>query len=361
MIGKIYNYIKGKQEIVYRFYENSHFMSSGTYVFDESIKYIRIVDDDTKKHSSEILHQNRYRNVSSKICVFLLKKLLFRKSITIQKEKNELSNFSGTVFLPVGSANGYSDKKIFDFETERVLTIFSDKKDYNNHLSHYAYFKNYFPLPEIVWTKSKDLLLIEELIFLKPYNQWCKEDFLFVMRDIFNRYHNYFIDCYRKGNYVLSSPNQLFVSLSNGFEMDFIKKSIHNELLDLKFPCIKLHGDLWTANTLLDKHESNKVMYIDWEYSNEFLFFYDFFNVMWLEVYMYDNDFYIKRYFEGEYDVEFSNVFSIFDLTYHPEYRLTYFYIFFLNFMKERFKTMSGENQQIYYHQYRNLIEKLFI
>ncbi len=49
-----------------------------------------------------------------------------------------------------------------------------------------------------------------------------------------------------------------------------IVTEIDRALFDVKFPFLKLHGDLWTDNLLLG---SEGLWYIDWDESAEYIFF----------------------------------------------------------------------------------------
>jgi len=109
-------------------------------------------------------------------------------------------------------------------------------------------------------------------------------------------------------------------------------QSIPKSLQEMKFPKVKLHGDLWTANIIVDKQD---IWYIDWNESDDYLFFYDFFKMMWKEAYVHGEHGYLDTYLARDWDADFTKIFKLFNLNFETEHRLAYFYLFFLNFLLE--------------------------
>ncbi len=99
--------------------------------------------------------------------------------------------------------------------------------------------------------------------------------------------------------------------------------------MNFKFPFLELHGDLWTSNILIDEHHNEDIYYIDWEHSKEYIMFYDFYCLIWNDVYHKQDNTYFNKYMLGEYDQYFNNVFQIFDIEFEARYRAEYFSIFF--------------------------------
>jgi hypothetical protein len=358
MIRKLYRYIKRKKEIINGFKQNAKYMSSGQYVLDDSIKYITRNDDITKKRAYKIL-QTSYYPALIRFIVYILRNTLFRKKFTIHEQDNQINDFLGTVYRPIRSSTGYSDSKIFDFAGNQVLSIFTEEKDHRSVIERYEYFNIYFPMPAVLWSNKEHLLIMEELIGFQPTNTWVKEDYLYVMEEIFSRYFAYFIVCKTKGIAALYSPSDLLDTLSEHHKINVIRSKISLELVDLIMPYVKLHGDLWTANILLEKTDKHQIKYIDWEYSNEFIFFYDLFHLMWLEVYVNNNSIYIEKYANGEYDHYFKKMFTLFNIPYKEELRLDYFSIYFLNFYQERLVQLHEVDKKNYINQFIRLLEKL--
>ncbi|KQL54041.1 hypothetical protein AN964_11390 [Heyndrickxia shackletonii] len=355
MFKRFYLFIKRKKDIMHSFNRNLAYMSAGTYAYDNSIKYIMRCDRYTIDKANEIFQKNYYQ-LLIRFVILLLRKMVFNQKIRISEFHNKTDNFSGCVYRPVRSITGYNDSRIFDFHHNKVLTIFATKDDFHSVLNNNEYFKDYFPLPKILWIDETNLLIMEELIQFQQYSNWQSKDYLYIIQEIFNRYLDYFNDCKQKGNISYKSPESFLWEGSESHEIKSILNEIHPILLNMNYPCLKLHGDLWTANIMLIKKATNQICMIDWEYANVYLFFYDFFNLMWLEVYVNNNEFYIYHYMDGEMDTYFEKVFALFDLTFHKEYRLDYLYIFFLNFYKERVLSLHKSERHKFINRFKKTI-----
>jgi len=358
MIWKVIDYIKRKKEIFKNFDSNTKYMLSGTYILDESIKYMTRDDEDTKKRAYKML-QADYYPFFIRVIIYFLRRTLFRKKIIIPEQELPLSGFSGNVLRPVRSSNGYSDSKIFDLKHNKVLSIFTDRKEYSTVVQTYDYFNRHFPMPNILWTNDDQLLIMEELVLFQPKNTWEEEDYEWVISDLFKRYYVYFNESKIKGNFTYKSPTELLNPLLGDSEIQLIKSNIHPELIDMKIPYLKLHGDLWTSNTLLLKEEKTQIKYIDWEYSKDFWFFYDLFNMMWLEYYVNNNFIYVKRYITGDYDEDFKKIFSLFHLHFQPKFKLDYLNLFFLNFFEERLANLNEVDKKESLNKYKGLLQKV--
>lgn len=342
------------------FKDNARYFSPGKYIFNDTINILLKNDDYTKTRMKELLQINYYYNSIYRWIAWTFKRIFYRKGITVSDGHKRLKGFTGTVYLPVGSTKGYSDKRIFDFTNHKVLTILTNKNDYQKVIGNYNYFKEYFPIPTILWTNDEQLLIMEELVIYQPINNWVEDDFSYVMRETFKRYHEYFTFCKTMGMYTFQTPSELFNSLPEDSQIDGIKNKINSELLELNVPFLKLHGDLWTSNIFLIKGgEEKQLKYIDWEWSSEFIFFYDVFMMMWNEVVIRNNYLYIEEYVQGEFDDYFSGIFSKFDLDFLPQYRLDYLNIFFINVYKEKMLHLDKKDKRIIFDQYKRLLEKI--
>ncbi|MGX6446052.1 hypothetical protein ACWM35_22850 [Neobacillus sp. K501] len=357
MKRKMTNYLKNKREVIKSFNANAKYMCSGDYVLDESIMYITKNDYYIKNRAKKIL-QTDYYPISIRLFIFLLRQTLFRKNIYIPEQDVHLEQFSGTIYRPIRSSNGYNDSKIFDLSHNKVLSIFSTEQAYRSVIEIYDFFKEYFPMPVILLKNDKRLLVMEELVHFQPVHTWMKEDYLYVMNDVFKR-HFYYLKSYSNSIDLYRTPEAIVNSLENHHEIRYISDQIHPDLLPLNFPYIKLHGDLWTSNCLLIKGDNHQIKYIDWEYSNTLIFFYDIFTMMWLEVYMNNNDIYIAKYLKGEYDDVFNNLFSFFDMKFEEKLRLDYLNIYLLNFFYERLIHFDPEAKLAYLYQYKKLLDRM--
>ncbi|WML59307.1 hypothetical protein [Neobacillus sp. PS2-9] len=358
MFKKIYLFLKRKREILKGFQRNTKYMCAGIYVYDDSLKYITRNDSYTKNRALQIF-QNNYYQAAIKVFIFLLRKTFFRKKVEIVEPAEQKNEFSGSVYRPVRSSNGYNDSKIFDLSRNQVLSIFSNKQEYQSVLSIYQSFKKFFPMPAILQADAEQLIIMEELVNFEQNHTWIEEDYLFVMEDVFERNINYFKACVENGIQSSSSPTDLISQIKMNAVIEPIRNKINPELLDVKFPCVKLHGDLWTSNTLLVKEGKSHICYIDWEYSREYIFFYDLFNMMWLEVYVNNNHLYIHKYIKGEYNNYFYKLFSLFNLSFDEKLKLDYIIIYFLNFFTERGIHLGTVEQVDILDKFKRMLDRL--
>lgn len=356
MISKIYYYFKDKKEIIEEFNIYSRYMSYGSYVFDNTINYIMLDEHYTRKRSTQIL-RNIYINKKTRgSFVFLLKKLRYKNKFTIPEQTQAINDFRGTVYYSTRSC-----KKIFDLSSNKVLSIFLNKKDYKSFLDSNQYFKEHFPLPKILYNNDEELSIIEELIVFQPNRLWMKEDYLYVIEDIFKRYITYAEACKENVKYCFISPTDYMkiFEINDDKYISEIRSKIPKDLLSIHLPALRLHGDLWTTNILVQKSDRYSIHYIDWEFSQDLLFFYDFFNLMWVEVYNHNNYLYIDNYVNGMYDHYFNELFLIYNLKYEPKFRMEYFHVFFLQFYLVRLINLQGKDKNKYFRQYRKLSRKI--
>jgi hypothetical protein len=358
MFRKIYLFLKRKREIIQGFQRNTKYMCAGIYVYDDSLKYITRNDSYTKNRALQIF-QNNYYQATIKFFIYLLRKTLFRKKVEIVEPAEQKNEFFGSVYRPVRSSNGYTDSKIFDLSRNQVLSIFSNKQEYQSVLSIYQSFSKFFPMPAILQTDAEQLIIMEELVNFEQNHTWIEADYLFVMEDVFERNINYFKACVEKEIQSSSSPTDLISQIKMNAVIEPIRNKINPELLDVKFPCVKLHGDLWTSNTLLVKEGKSHICYIDWEYSREYIFFYDLFNMMWLEVYVNNNHLYIHKYANGDYDSYFKEIYHLFNLEFNDKLKMDYFMLYFLNLFKERIVHLGKVDQIDFINQFNRLLENI--
>jgi len=356
MVSKVYQFLKRKKEMLNGFYQNTKYMCAGNYVYDDSIKFIILDDHYTKRIANKIFQNNYYQSMV-RFSIFMLRRLIFKAKVTIPEQTLQLTDFTGTVYRPIRSSSGYKDCKIFDFTNNQVLSIFSNKEDYQLVIDKYEYFNVHFPMPAILWKDDGQQLIMEELVNFRQNDTWVKEDYLYIIKDIFERSFDYFQGCAEKEISTFISPNDLYLSSSRNSELSFIMNHIDSSLIHLKIPCVMLHGDLWTANTLLMK-DRNQVCYIDWEYSKEYFFFYDLFTLMWLEVYVNNNYCYLLSYLNGDYDLNFMKLFSLLNLSFETRFRLDYFHIFFLHFYHSRIDQLDKTSRILIGKQYKRMFEK---
>lgn len=330
----------------------SPFMKQGAYTYDGANRML--IHNQAPPVLEDFFFQREYRGIMT---IFIkLKRFVLRKKVVIKHSRTELTIFEGDLLLPVGSLNGYQDYKVFDTVNNKVMTIYPDQI-YLNRVKHYAEtFGVYFPMPEIYQINEEKYYLIERLISYHKHYLWTEEDYDHVLEKVLSFYETYF-NSVRKTGYqtmrfcdkIINIPNLLIER-----ELSFICK----ELLELPFPEIALHGDLWTANVLYEKAEG-QIYFIDWEFSGEKPFFYDFFNLIWLEVYLKNNHYFIKKYLLGNYDTALERMFAIFGIKYDKEKKIAYILLYFIQFCHDRLRYFSAEDRNRYFRKFESMIESM--
>lgn len=356
MIAKALEYIRGKKYISKKLQENSEYLVPGEYVYDDTLTYIYL---ENKYHQKEIydVFGRSLINPFYRIILWFIKKGMFNKKIVMSHSGNNKQNLLGEVcFLGIYKIN---DVKVFDFQNNKVLTIFSDENKYKNTIDNYAFFKDFLPTPKIIDFDSKDLIIIEALIEAKSSDRWSKEETNFVMEDIFKRYLNYFYLAKEKGDYILENPIVYLEGIvEEDLVRDYLSENISDELLNGSFPCLKLHGDLWARNILVSTLNNHEIKYIDFEFSDDYILFYDFFWFIYDQAINYENSTLLDKYVTGEFDSYFKKIFHLFDISFHSECRKDYFNIFFANLYFKKWNKLSGKSRSRQFKKYKELMSR---
>lgn len=217
-----------------------------------------------------------------------------------------------------------NDIRIFDFVQNKILVLLSNEDKFWMLYNNYKKFSRYFLIPRIQFD-TVGLKYTEEYLDFKPFELWNKKEKGGVLWNIFTIYKKYYRDINKKYKINNSTTEQLFfefeknvkhkklVSLVN----DILSRAIDNVNY---WPLMTQHGDLGYYNILL---YNEKCYFIDWEDSDQYIFYYDIFN------YFYTSK-NIGYYFEGLIDDELDVLFSIFNLDYNRNNKLYYFIIFLM-------------------------------
>ena len=342
VVTSFINFYKSKKRIVKSFEEYKKHMLPGQYCFGQNFKYINLYNEEATKKAADMFDRKHLlvHNTRNNYLKEMIKKtiiLFLSRELTV-KYNGDISEFQGQIFLPCGIHKGF---KIFDLINKKVLLTFAAKEEYEKIILDYNYFKDYFPQPRIIKTCDNSFKIIEEFIAFKPYYEWNKIDFTNIVNDVFNKTMNYFKDILDQENYFLKSPAELMENM-NKVEplLENIKNGIREEVRKTKFPYIKLHGDLWTSNLLINENDGS-LKYIDFEHSDDFVFFYDIFLLIWTDFYLNKNNIFVNELMCGNYDFYFESIFSLFKMEFKKEYRLDYINIFFLEYYKARWLSAS--------------------
>lgn len=328
---KLNQYVQEKKAKIKKVRQLENYLDRGTYEFDNEL---RVLFNTTENNSLILDSSFDTHKFDPKWSPQL------HKALEIENDKHKL--FRGNIMW--FCSNG--DIKVFS-KTETMI-ICNNKENYLNKVENYAYFSRFFKLPDLIYQDDDKYQLIEKYI---DFQRKSNQDTPFILKSIYDDYTNYFSTIKRESRLAYHSLNDLLKTSSNAIDVDHFKHVIDNidtQLFEIEYPVIKLHGDLWTANILLEKEkdEPSRIWYIDWDESGDYIFFYDFFKFMWNELDVNGHSEYYERYLNGEFDNHFKKVFDIFQLEFHPGFKKDYFCMFILNLLLSDSGNMPYELKQ---------------
>ncbi len=275
----------------------------------------------------------------------LVKNLAVNKPLSLEIEPVQDQKFAGNRLW--FCSNG--DLKIFS--DTQVLSVCSSRENYGQKIAAYDYFSQFFRLPKLLARDDAQQQLLEERI---TFADQTVVDACGLLATIYTDYINYFrqaeVKWYTLAGLLATSANRVYRA-----EFEQLIAEIPAELLAAEWPYLKLHGDLWTENLLLEK-DSQQLYYIDWDESGEYLFFYDFFKLMWNELDVHQNYSYYENYLAGRFDAQLAAVFDLFQLEFQPAAKKAYFYLFFLNFLLDETGSMSYEVRRFEWKDFREKV-----
>lgn len=167
----------------------------------------------------------------------------------------------------------------------------------------------------------------EKLIYGKPRKEWQLSDVPGIYFSIVDSYLEYFntdIDIY-KAPY---DRTDILRILNPKYEILKIYQGLLLEIGDCNYPYIYMHGDMHFGNIIYDGH----VWYIDFECAREEIFFYDLFNVLYVEYVDCQNSMLLDMYFAGNTQMinKFKRAFMLFDTNFSLDNRKIYFKTYLL-------------------------------
>lgn len=345
MFKNILKSIENKKDVINK---NSIYLINGKFLLDNSLGYAYLDNVYNRDLISRYFKNDPLKRHNLKTTV-LNKVFLSNGMYITNSHNNEAPNFKGSLYR---FSRGNHNDKVFDLHNNKVLHIFLDKQGYENKLDDYKIFSKYFRIPKILWSDGKSLLIED---FINYSSSWTKTDLCSIIDDIFQCYLQFFMEYSNKNEYKLLKVRELIDKIEYCNYKKLFQKNISRELLEFEFPILKIHGDLRRANILLER-DTKKIYYIDWELSEQFIFFYDFFFLMYHEAIYSSNYFIIENYFKGCYDNYLFKMFTLFGLEYKETYKLEYLNIFLLESFIKRRKSKDVIRKK--YRNYKKLINK---
>ncbi len=243
--------------------------------------------------------------------------------------ENGSKSFRGTEIITSSSLTEY---KIFDFEQQKVLTIYHSLEKLKRIQENKIKFRDLFPMPITIIINEDKLYTIEELI---PHQEFTSnESFLFLLNKI---------SLVVKTKYIKTAPNTGEYKKARDL---FAKRFGKSKLLDSSIGEIRCitHGDLWSSNVIYD----GKTYYVtDFERAGERYFLFDIFTFMFTEWLLKEDSQLLDSYFSGDYDKQLKNIFQYVNVYYNEENKQEYFLAFIVSITYERWQEYYGIDQRI--------------
>lgn len=125
-----------------------------------------------------------------------------------------------------------------------------------------------------------------------------------------------------------------------------------------KWPRIKCHGDTKFDNILLEK---NNFYIIDWEFYGDYIFYYDFMNLIINEALDEDNYVYLNRFLNDDFDDILRKLFNAVGITYKADKKKCYIVLYLM----ERVTKVDSklytdiDDLNFVYSRYKEILQKL--
>lgn len=244
----------------------------------------------------------------------------------IKIKNNSCNTFHGSLVMVTKN----NDLKIFDFVNNRVINFIKDTSKYMKIKNSYNIFNRYFDIPIISFC-DQEISYFEKYIEFKPYNNWSEEEKDNAFKVIFDNYKDYFINC-GEVDFDRVSLKSILDDFKNSINHRELVGKIYeymtsNNYITEQLTKVILHGDINFYNIL---YSNSKYIFIDWEYSDKHVFFYDFFNLIFVECAYQNNASYLRNFFNGTYDKYFSNIFKVLKIDYNSSNRMYYFMVYIM-------------------------------
>lgn len=339
---KIFNlYIEFKKitSIYYSFLQKGNFVIS-----TESKKIIYLLGDvstaEFVKKEFENKKDNKGDSLSKKV-KNLIKKTIFNCLKIKNKSKENPTAESSIVMI-----SWDNDLKFFDIINEKVITVFKNTKKLNRYVIDMDYFKMYFNLPFLY---KEGNIVYEKLINNTIEMSECNKEKYYL--NMVRHYTNYFkkikSENFERSSYVINTVNNDWKNIFNEFLLS------EKQFKNIEFPIYYMHSDLHFDNVLIS---NNKIYYIDWEHSSFKPFFYDVFNVLFIEI-MNHNDLNLtSKYLNGKFDEMFIDLFNSVNLEFESDLREAYF-IYFIFYRFIYFDLVNNEVEGVL-KRYKKLIDR---
>lgn len=306
------------------------------------VRYGLILELANKKEAKKKIKQQKL-NIKSMLCRFIFGKKNIRHSV-------RQNIFCGNTMI----LSTHQNIKIFDYSLKEVLFLPNEAKK-EVIIKNLEYFQKYINTTTL---RIESFGIFEKYIVGYPRNEWSHNVLLDVYCNILQDFSEYFRklgNCGCDCNIIRKNTDKCN-SIDIRKLISDIKKDIEF-LLDL--PCIYCHGDLHFRNCLYDKE---CVYYIDFEDSRYDVFFYDFFNIMYVDI-IENDDYYLLNMYLEKNDLiltNFKKAFAWLNVDFNEDDMIKYLKLFLLSRIDYDYSYRETGNCTAYdlscYHKYNKFL-----
>lgn len=253
----------------------------------------------------------------------IFNKAIFKHLPNIKIKKSKITNtiFCGQIVMLTAN----SDLKIFDIKNNQVLSLLDaiSKEKFRNI---YEIFQGKLAMPYLFDINEG---IVEKIIQNISRNTW--------EHDLIIR--NYLCILSDQQDYLKKATIAYVVTLEDIWEniqkFQFAKlNKITQQIIEkisctYNIPCVFLHRDIHFGNTLFD---GKQLYYIDFEYADFEVFFYDIFNCIFVEFILNHDSLLLSLYLKKDKNMfkYLYEIFNIMGMNFNEEKYLDYLYIFLL-------------------------------
>lgn len=322
----------------------SRYLRTGKYLISTDNKKVAYLNNDNETktfiETNFSLHYSKINRSLIPTVKRITKDFIFRR-LTIKPINHLETTFKGSIFM----INWDNDLKFFDLINNKVLIIFNNDSKHKKYVRDMKYFSSCFDLPFLYINKEN--VVIEKLVKKDEINH---EDYY---PKLIEKYIYYYQS---KEPKKYMNFNKINNDIKNNWSDLFndIKVNLPQKLICKKIPVFYMHGDLHYDNILAT---DKKLYFIDWEHTSFRPFFYDLFNVIFVDIMNYNNYSLLKKYINGYFDEYFILLFKAAGLEYYEEYRREYFLMFLL-YRYLYFDLINNEKQGVI-NRYERLLKDI--
>lgn len=294
--GKLRFILRKRNHVIKR---SKKYLERGKYQYNEAgnILYLVSRPEDLKKISPTYTQYN-------------CKKTKKRTRTIVLSEK---SNKGTGTLLVISTSERIG--KVFDFSDNKVINCYTNFKDFDDvKRKRILYSKYYQHVPEWKYD-DKEWCLMEER--LQSCSFKSEDALLFIIK--------IYCKSMKEKQYTKVSYQSQLRRFENWYEIQLPDEFYEGQ------PTILCHGDLWSGNMIY----SNKNYYfIDFDDVDYYWFAYDIFTYILWDDQVKKDDYMMREYLKGSYDLLMKELFESVSQSYHPSLRKKYM-LFFLSLMTD--------------------------